>query len=94
MKIRFLAASALAISLVVAGAASAQPDVRTACAADFQKACPDAKPGPGGGLRECVMTHQSEFSDGCKAALAAMMAARQNGGGAPPPASNSAAPKP
>ena len=92
MKIRFLASAALALSLVVAGAASAQPDVRTACAADFQKACPDAKPGPGGGLRECVIAHQAEFSDGCKAALAAMMAARQNGGGAPPPATT--APKP
>jgi hypothetical protein len=80
-----------ALGFALAGAALAQPAqpqgrgmVRQACAADIQKLCPDAKPGPGGGMRECIMSHQSELSDGCKTALAQMRAARMQaaGGGA------------
>jgi hypothetical protein len=58
--------------------------IRQACAADFQKFCPDAKPGPGGGMRECIVGHQADFSDGCKSAIAQMRAAMQarQGGGA------------
>jgi hypothetical protein len=63
--------------------------VRQACMADIQKACPDAKPGPGGGMRECIVGHHTEFSQPCQDAIAQMRAARQqqqqNGGGAPPP---------
>jgi len=87
MKHPVLIAGAMALGLVVAGAASAQPQgggmqgVRQACAADFQKFCPDAKPGKGGGLRECVVAHHTDFSDACKSAIAAMRAARQQGGG-------------
>jgi hypothetical protein len=92
MKHPVLIAGALALGLIVAGAASGQPQgggggggagvgVRQACAADFQKFCPDAKPGPGGGLRECVAAHHADFSDACKSAIAAMRAARQQQGG-------------
>ena len=78
-----------AVGLAIAGTAVAQPApqgrgmVRQACAADIQKFCPDAKPGPGGGMRECIMSHQSSLSDGCKTALAQMRAARMQaqGGG-------------
>ncbi len=71
--------AALAAGLLFAGAALAQPNggggpVMQACAADFHKYCPDAKPGPGGGLRACVVTHLSTFSDECKAAIAQMEA--------------------
>lgn len=84
MKHHLFIAGAAALSLI-AGAAVAQPAgggraaLREACAADFQKVCPDAKPGPGGGLRECVRAHFSDLSDGCKSAIAQMRAQRQGG---------------
>ena len=61
--------------------------MRQACGADIQKYCPDAKPGPGGGMRDCIMKNHDSFSDSCKAALAQMRAARQqqNGGSSPAP---------
>ena len=76
-----LIAATLAVALF-AGAASAQPGggggaVRQACMADFQKACPDAKPGPGGGMRECAKAHFTEFSQPCQSALQAMRARMQ-----------------
>lgn len=81
-------ALALAASVALAGAALAQPqagaNVRAACQADIQKLCPDAKPGPSGGMRECIRDHRAQLSDGCKSALAAMRAARQAAGGADP----------
>ena len=89
MKPSFQMAIAAVFSLAVAGAAVAQPagngGVRKACAADMQKLCPDAKPGPGGGLRQCMMSHQNELSDPCKSAIVQMRAARMqsNGAGGP-----------
>jgi hypothetical protein len=98
MKPSILIAGALAFGL--ASAAIAQPPadsgggqgggraaMRQACGADIQKYCPDAKPGPGGGLRDCVMKNHDSFSDSCKAALAQMRSARQqqNGGSSPAP---------
>jgi hypothetical protein len=89
MTLSRLSFAALALSLL-AGAAVAQPTdsgadpraaMRAACAADFAKLCPDAKPGPGGGLRECIESNQDKLSDGCKAAIQSMRAAMQNGGG-------------
>ena len=76
-----LIAASLAAALL-AGAASAQPTggngaVREACMTDFQKACPDARPGPGGGMRECVKAHFKEFSPPCQSALQAMRARMQ-----------------
>ena len=75
-----LIAATLAVALF-AGAASAQPAgvgaVRQACMADFQKACPDAKPGPGGGMRECAKAHFTTFSQPCQSALQAMRARMQ-----------------
>jgi len=80
----------IAVTLAVAcfaSAATAQPDgggrgggggVREACMADFQKACPDAKPGPGGGMRECAKAHFTEFSQPCQSALQAMRARMQS----------------
>jgi hypothetical protein len=76
MNHRILIAGALAAALSFASVALAQPqqgaDVRAACAADLQKLCPDAKPGPGGGLRECVQAHFNDLSDPCKQAIMAM----------------------
>jgi len=89
-----ITAGALALGVLVAGTSGAQPEhpggaMRQACAADIQKLCPDAKPGPGGGMRECVRDHFDALSDGCKAAIAEMRARRQNSGPAldsgPPP---------
>jgi hypothetical protein len=73
-----LFATTIAAALI-AGAASAQPagSVREACAADMQKACPDAKPGPGGGMAMCGKQHFSEFSQPCQSALVAMRARMQ-----------------
>jgi hypothetical protein len=88
-----LIAATLAAALI-AGAALAQPPggsggVRQACMADFQKACPDAKPGPGGGMRECVQAHFKEFSAPCQSALQAMRARMQAEHSAQAPATNS-----
>jgi len=92
MKHRLFAA-AFAGALAVASIAAAQPAggdggggggrglVRQACAADIQKACPDAKPGPGGGMRECIQGHWDQLSDGCKAAITKMRAEHQEHGG-------------
>ena len=96
MKHSMITAAALAAGLALAGLASAQPPagggghgafaaVRQACAADIQKACPDAKPGPGGGMRECVAAHHAEFSQPCQSAIAQIRAARSQGGEAAPP---------
>jgi len=78
-----LAAAALSIALFAAGAAVAQPaddgGVRQACAADFQKACPDAKPG-NGALKACAKAHFMSFSQPCKTALKAMRAKMQQSG--------------
>jgi hypothetical protein len=86
MTLSRLAAASLAIALL-AGAAIAQPadngggGVRQACAADLQKLCPDAKPGPGGGMRECVKAHFSELSKPCQGAIMSMRARMQQQGG-------------
>jgi hypothetical protein len=87
MKHRLFAA-AFAGALAVASIAAAQPaggggggGVREACAADIQKACPDAKPGPGGGMRECIKGHWDQLSDSCKAAITKMRAEHQEHGG-------------
>jgi hypothetical protein len=95
MKVYRSIAAGLALALV-AGAVSAQPTprpgaaMRQACMADFQKVCPDAKPGPGGGLRDCIVAHFADLSAPCKDAIMTMRAARraqqQQGGGTPPPA--------
>jgi hypothetical protein len=80
MKPVLVSALALASALFLAGAAPAQPDARQACMADFQKLCPNAQPGPGGGLRECVQAHFSELSQPCQQAILAMRAQRQQQG--------------
>jgi hypothetical protein len=79
-----LTAAAFAISLLAANAAVADPaggdgDVRQACAADFQKACPEAKPG-NGALKACAKAHFMSFSHPCKTALKAMRARMQSQG--------------
>ncbi len=85
-----LTAAALVVALFAAGAASAQPAggaaLRQVCMADFQKACPSAKPGPGGGMRECAKDHFKEFSQPCQTALMQMrarMQQQQNSNSAP-----------
>ncbi|HEX3916427.1 MAG TPA: hypothetical protein VHW60_03745 [Caulobacteraceae bacterium] len=94
MKHHLLTAGALALGLALASAAAAaQPAggnaVMQACSADFAKLCPDAKPGPGGGLRECVVGHFNDLSGPCKQAIMTMRSQRQQQGGG---ASNSTAP--
>jgi hypothetical protein len=84
MKLQVLAASALALGLTLASAAAAQPPgagaVMQACSADFQKYCPDAKPGPGGGLKQCVVAHFSSLSAPCKQALMSMRNQQKSAG--------------
>jgi hypothetical protein len=83
MTYRLTAALALAGTLFAAGATAAQPAddgaVRQACAADFQKACPDAKPGDGT-LKACARAHFMSFSGPCKTALKALRAKMQQSG--------------
>jgi hypothetical protein len=83
-----LTAGALALALAFAGAAAAQPPpggggggVRQLCMPDFQKFCPDARPGPGGGIRECIKAHLGDFSPACQSAIAARRARMQDNGG-------------
>ncbi len=42
--------------------------LRTACKADVQRLCSDVTPGHGA-LRQCMKSHASELSDGCRQAL-------------------------
>ena len=79
--------------LLAAGVAAAQgmsspppgaAQARKACAADIQRLCPDAKPGPGGGLRMCLRDHQNDLSAECRSALATMRQQRQHGQGQGP----------
>lgn len=55
---------------------AAREQVRSQCAADFQKFCPDAQ---GPARMQCMRDHAAEMSDGCKTAMQAMMAARSGG---------------
>jgi len=87
MKHSFLSAAAALASLALVGAAAAQPAgadaVRQACAADFQKLCPDAKPGDGS-LRACARAHFTEFTGACRQAMLQMRQAMQSGQSEPP----------
>jgi hypothetical protein len=78
-----LIAAALAASPGLAQGGASGGGVRAACADDLAKLCPDAQPGPD--RRQCMMSHQDQLSDGCKAAIAAAMARRQAGQSAPAP---------
>jgi hypothetical protein len=76
-----LFAAALAAGLALASVAAAQPqggDVAQLCKADIQKLCPDAKMGPGGGMRECVTSHFAQLSQPCQDAIKKMRAAHQD----------------
>jgi len=42
--------------------------VREACRPDVERLCKDIKPG-GGRIRACLKAHETELSDGCKAAI-------------------------
>ncbi|HEY2710500.1 MAG TPA: hypothetical protein VGI95_20850 [Caulobacteraceae bacterium] len=79
-------AAATAVVLALASAAAAQQPtsgVRQLCAADIQKLCPNAKMGPGGGMRECVKDHFSALSKPCQSAINDMRAKMQQSGGQP-----------
>ena len=95
-----ISAVALAASLALAGAASAQgaqggggmSATRQACQADMQKLCSGVQPG-GGRIMECFNQHKDELSAACKAAVADVEqrhAAKSGGGGGgrPTPAPN------
>jgi hypothetical protein len=56
---------------------AARRDVRKMCASDLAKACPDARPGKGGGMAQCMKQHYGEFSSSCQDALKSMREARQ-----------------
>ena len=80
-------AAALAFA-VAAGAAFAQPGqggpgaaLKAACAADFQKFCPNM--GPSLEMRACVRKNYHSLSHSCQAVLAKMQSQRQQEGGAP-----------
>jgi hypothetical protein len=78
---RFAAIAVLStLALAAAAPIQAQPvSPRTACAADIAKLCPGAQPG-NGSIRQCMMAHQADLSDGCKSAIAAAQAARHTAG--------------
>lgn len=85
MTLTRLAAAALAAALF-ASAATAQSaadtdEVRLACAADFQRACPTATPG-NGSLKACAKAHFMSFSKPCKTTLKAVRARMQQSGAA------------
>jgi len=50
--------------------------MRQACMADFQRFCPDAKPGAGG-IARCIQQNRQSLSESCSTAVAQMRAARQ-----------------
>jgi hypothetical protein len=95
LKLTATIASVLALSLA-ASVALAQPAagggggrgaaLRAACAADFQKFCPNVQMGPD--MRKCVRSNFNSLSDSCKAVLEQMRSHRQEsspqGGGAAP----------
>ncbi len=77
-------ALALALSPMAAFAQSAGPQTavpearekaRAACAADVQKFCANIERAKGA-MRSCLETHETQLSDGCKAARAERAAAR------------------
>ena len=63
-------AACLAAGAAAAQTASPMPKLRQACAADFQKLCPDVTPGHGA-VAQCVRAHVKELSPDCKSALMA-----------------------
>ncbi len=80
----FGVALALALSPVTAFAQSAAPrtaasetreKMRAACSADVQKFCANIERAKGA-MRGCLEAHQTQLSDGCKAARAERAAAR------------------
>jgi len=78
-RLAFLAIAAIALSGAAVSFAQPPSAVRAACAADIAQLCPNAQPG-NGSIRQCMMSHQSDLSTGCKQAIAAAMAARQQAG--------------
>ena len=79
-----LSAAAFAFALFAVAAAAADAPitaagVREICAADFQKACPDAKPGHGA-LKACARAHFQSFTSPCKHALKALRAQMRKSG--------------
>lgn len=75
--IKLLAATSIAAvllsSLLASGLAQAKDapmasQSAQACRADFKKLCDGVRPGGGRGL-ECLKSHESELSSGCKAAM-------------------------
>jgi hypothetical protein len=72
--------TALAVALFATAAAAQTPmslvQVHHICTQDFQRLCPQAHPGPGGGLHECIVAHKAEFSQPCQSAMQQFRAAR------------------
>ena len=58
-----------------AAAPEAREKMRTACATDVQKFCANIERGKGA-TRGCLEAHETQLSDGCKAAKAERDAAR------------------
>ena len=93
-KATITALAALAAALAVSPAAAYGGGGHSACRADVEKLCPDAKPGDHGAMRTCLHDHEADLSDGCKQAMAhwkghhhhgSTGSADTNGGGADAP---------
>ncbi len=72
MPSRRLALAALSTALLAGGClaqSAPTPKARAACMADVQRLCAGVTPG-GGRIMRCLRDHQSEVSEGCKAAVA------------------------
>ena len=83
MTLSRLAVAALAAAFLASAAAAQSAadsaEVRQACTADFQKACPNATPG-NGSLKACARAHFMSFSRPCKTTLRAVRARMQQSG--------------
>jgi Cysteine rich repeat len=58
-------------------ASPAQPPLRQACRADFQKFCADVHPGSGR-IAQCLLAHKESLSPACRDGLARIGAEHQD----------------
>jgi hypothetical protein len=58
---------------------AARKNMRLVCAPDLARACPDARPGKGGGLAQCMKQHHGEFAAACQDAITSLRQAKRAG---------------
>lgn len=81
MKMRSLAAFALATAALAAGsgAATAAPSVRAACKDDIQNFCAaEYKARDKDGVKACLIAHKERLSGNCKAAIVEQQAMKKD----------------